>query len=144
MDRSLSVCHQYYTSKEAYKWSSAPGAVVRSFLSHTRLLKLFTSVTSHSAGDVDNLDRGVMAHENHSVKTWIYSHGVVRLNGDRHDIISFFHWELNLIYSEEAEGLLHKHPNILMWEVCLLVRDEESFHCEENFNFYKTLFLPEK
>lgn len=41
--------------------------------SHTRLLKLFTSVTSHSAEDVDNLDGGVMAHEKHSVKTYLFT-----------------------------------------------------------------------
>lgn len=74
--------------------------------------KLFTSVTSHSAEDVDNLDRGVMAHEKHLVRTVFYSHNVVSINRDGHDSFSFL-TENRILF---PEVLLYK-PNIYMWEL---------------------------
>ena len=75
------------------------------------LLKLFTSVSSHPAGDVDNLDRGVMAHENHSAKTWIYSRPT-KWRWTRHHFIfsvrteSYLQWVGGELVTETPKHLL--------------------------------------
>lgn len=110
------------------KFSTWSARRVFCWSSHTRLLKLFTSVMSHSAVDVDNLDRGVMTHEEHSAKTRIYSHGVARLNGDRHDGVSFYFfsdWGQNLIISFQG-GILHKHPIINWWDFFIYLLEAEK------------------
>lgn len=118
------------------EFSAASCCQVFCWCSYIGLFKLFTSVTSHSAGDVDNLDRGVMAHEKHSAGTTIYSHSVVWLNGDRHGNAAAA--EDTVLFTVVSGWTGHR---VSVWECRLLTVHEVFIHLHHRYEEHIILLI---